>query len=127
MLAKTISLKVTQVVIFSINTYEQYMIAVGNKNKNLKTNTYGIIFIICRCYHCWGQIIIYPYFIWINVLFGLMKKNVVMSLRFGYMINPGLNVKKFFKEKVEKCMYTTFGAITQPFIKSTLEKIIHVC
>ena len=33
MLAKKISLKVTQAVIFSINTYEQDMIAVGNTNK----------------------------------------------------------------------------------------------
>ena len=38
------------------------------------------------------------------------------------MINPGLDVKKAFGEKVEKCMYTTFGVITQPFIKSTLAK-----
>ena len=36
------------------------------------------------------------------------------------MNNPGFNGKKFFREKVEKCMYTTFGSITQPFIKYTL-------
>ena len=40
------------------------------------------------------------------------------------MINTGLNVKKAFREKVEKCMYTTFGEIKQPFIKSTLAKIV---
>ena len=33
LLAKTFSLKVTQAVIFSINTYEQDIIAVGNENK----------------------------------------------------------------------------------------------
>ena len=38
------------------------------------------------------------------------------------MINPALNVNKSFREQVEKCMYTTFGEITQPFIKSTLSK-----
>ena len=39
------------------------------------------------------------------------------------MINPGLNVNKTFREQVEKFMFTTFGAITQPFIKSTLLKM----
>ena len=38
------------------------------------------------------------------------------------MINTCLNVNKAFREKVEKCMYTTFGEITQPFIKATLAK-----
>ena len=38
------------------------------------------------------------------------------------MINPGLNVNKAFREKVEKHMYTTFGQITQAFIKATLSK-----
>ena len=38
------------------------------------------------------------------------------------MINPSLNVKKTFKEQVEKCMYTTFGEIIQPFIRATLSK-----
>ena len=33
LLAKTFSLELTQAVIFSINTYEQDMIAVGNKKK----------------------------------------------------------------------------------------------
>ena len=38
------------------------------------------------------------------------------------MNNPGLNVNRAFRAKVEKCMYTTFGEITQPFIKATLAK-----
>ena len=38
------------------------------------------------------------------------------------MINPGLNVTKSFREQVENFMYTTFGKITQPFIKATLAK-----
>ena len=36
LLEKYLSLKVTQAVIFSINTYKQYMISVGNENKILK-------------------------------------------------------------------------------------------
>ena len=36
MLAKTFSLKVIQAVIFSINTYGKYMIAVRNENKKSK-------------------------------------------------------------------------------------------
>ena len=52
----------------------------------------------------------------------MKKNNVLTSFQFGYMINPGLYVNKAFREKVINCMYTTFVAITQPFIKSTLEK-----
>ena len=33
-----------------------------------------------------------------------------------------MNVNKGFREKVEKCMKTTFGTITQPFIRATLLK-----
>ena len=36
LLAKTLYLKVTQAVIFSIDTYEQDMIAFGNENKKIK-------------------------------------------------------------------------------------------
>ena len=99
MLTKTFSLKVTQLVIFSINTYGQDMISGGNENKKkLKTKTNGIIVIICLCYHCWGQIIVYSYFIWLNVLFVLIKqKKRINEFTIGYMINPGLNVNKSFR------------------------------
>ena len=33
-----------------------------------------------------------------------------------YMINPTLNINEAFKEKVAKCMKTSFGAINQPHI-----------
>ena len=45
-----------------------------------------------------------------------------MILRIGYMINLGLNVNKAFRHQVEKCIYTTFGEITEPSIKATLSK-----
>ena len=35
------------------------------------------------------------------------------------MINPVLNVNKAFRYQVEKCMYTTFGELTQTFIIAT--------
>ena len=44
----------------------------------------------------------------------------INKLTIGYMINPGLNVKKDFREQSEECMYTTFSEITQPFINATL-------
>ena len=40
----------------------------------------------------------------------------------GYIINTNLNINKAFREKVEKCMNTTFGPITQPHIRATLAK-----
>ena len=38
------------------------------------------------------------------------------------MINPTFNINKAFREQVDKCMKNAFGAITQPHIKTTLEK-----
>ena len=62
-----------------------------------------------------------------HVLFGLIIKNRINEFTIGYMNNPGLNVKKAFREQLENFMNTTFGEITQHFIKSTQEKIIQVC
>ena len=39
-----------------------------------------------------------------------------------YMINPTLNIKKSLIEQVNKCMKNTFGAITQPNIRTILSK-----
>ena len=49
-------------------------------------------------------------------------KQCINEFTIGYIINPGLNVKKSFIEQVEECMYTKFGVITQPLIKATLAK-----
>ena len=49
-------------------------------------------------------------------------KKMIDEFSIGYMINPGLNIKKSFRDQVEKCMYATFGEITQPIIKATLLK-----
>ena len=38
------------------------------------------------------------------------------------MINPTLNINKAFKEQVNKCMNNLFDAITQPNIRTKLEK-----
>ena len=38
------------------------------------------------------------------------------------MVYPGLRVNKAFRDQVEKCMHTTFGELTQTFIKATLSK-----
>ena len=44
----------------------------------------------------------------------------INEFEIGYMINPNLHVNKTFRYQVEKCMNTTFGAITQPFIKTKI-------
>ena len=38
------------------------------------------------------------------------------------MINPTLNINKAVREKVNECIKTTFGSITQPNIKTILAK-----
>ena len=55
-------------------------------------------------------------------LFYIAKPFIWINEAIGYMINLGLNVRKTFREQVEKCMFNTFGAITQHFIKSKMLK-----
>ena len=56
------------------------------------------------------------FFIW------LIEKKTINKFKIGYMINPNLNINKAFIEQVGKCMKTTFGAITQSFLRATLSK-----
>ena len=59
----------------------------------------------------------YERFICINGI-----KYHINEFKIGYIIDPGFNVKKSFIEQVQKCIYTTFGEITQTIVKSTLAK-----
>ena len=56
-------------------------------------------------------------FVWINE-----TKPRINDFTIGYIINPGFNDNKAFREQVGKCMYTTFGEITKPLIIPTLAK-----
>ena len=71
--------------------------------------------------HCLPLFNMAKLFIWINE-----TKQRINEFTIVYMVNPGLGVNKSFREKVEKCMYTIFGEIIQPFIKATFKKI-QVC
>ena len=50
-------------------------------------------------------------FIWLNE-----EEKRINKFAIGYMINTGLNVNKYFRYQIERCMYTTFGESTQPFV-----------
>ena len=54
-------------------------------------------------------------FIWVNE-----TRQRINEFTIGYMINTNLNIKKAFREQVDKCMKTTFGPIIQPHIRATL-------
>ena len=54
-------------------------------------------------------------FIWVNE-----TRQRINEFTIGYMINTNLNIKKAFIKQVDTCMKNTFGAITQPHIRSTL-------
>ena len=97
------------------------MIEDGNENKKLRTKIDRIILRILPCNNCWGIIIVYPYFIWLKVLFGLRKQTII-EFSIGYMINPTLNINKAFRKQANKCMETIFGTITKSHIKTTLAK-----
>ena len=122
LLAKQFSLKVTQAVIFSINTYKQDIITVGNKNQKKFKDRWNYcnnipMLSLFGANHRLPLFHMAKHFIWLNE-----TKKRINEFTIGYMINPGLNINKAFREKVGKCMYTSFGEITQPFIKPTLLK-----
>ena len=54
-------------------------------------------------------------FIWLNE-----TKQRINEFEIGYMINPSLYVYKSFRYQLENFMNTTFDALTQHFIKTTL-------
>ena len=56
-------------------------------------------------------------FIWLEETGKLINE-----FEIGYSINPGLHVNKAFRDQVEKCINTKFGALTQTLIKSILSK-----
>ena len=94
----------------------------GTRTKKLGTKIDGIIVIVCLCYHCWGANRRIPLFHMSKCFICLNEKKIVNEFTIGYMINTVFNVNKAFREQVETCMYTTFGEITQPFIKATFSK-----
>ena len=115
------SLKFFLAVIFSVNTYEQDIIALGNENKKIKNKD--------RWNYC-HRMPMLPllgdnhrlplfhmdkHFIWLE-----KTGERINEFEIGYMINPRLNVNISFKEQVGKYMNTKFGELTQPFIKTTL-------
>ena len=65
--------------------------------------------------HCLPLFRMAKSFIWLNE-----TKQCIKYFTIGYMINPNLNINKAFREKVDKCMNTTFGPITKPHIRATL-------
>ena len=123
LLAKTFSLKVIKAAILSIDTYEQHMIEVGNKNKKNKNKD--------RCNHCNHMSM--------QSLLGAnhhltlchMAKSFILpeetkerinKFSIGYMIIQILNINKLFIEQVNKFTKSTFGAITQHYVQTTLAK-----
>ena len=59
-------------------------------------------------------------FIWLNE-----TKTIINEYTIVYINNPGVNVNKSFRKQVEKFMKTTFGEITQTFIRATLFKKVN--
>ena len=57
--------------------------------------------------HCLPLFHMSKHFISINE-----DKKPINDFKIGYMINPNLNVNRTFREQMQKCMKTTFNAIT---------------
>ena len=74
--------------------------------------------LLLGAYHCLPLLHMSKSYIWLEE-----TKERITYFSIGYMINPNLNINKAFKEKVIKCMKTTFGSITQPHISKRLAKI----
>ena len=57
-----------------------------------------------------------------SVIWTEETKQRIDEFSIGYMINPRLNINKSFREKVHKCMNTTFGPTEKTLIRDTLAK-----
>ena len=74
--------KIIQSIIIYLHSREKKTIEIGNKNKKTKKRIDGITVIILQYCHYWGIIIVYLYYMWIQVLLGFTKQvNVFMSLQ----------------------------------------------
>ena len=104
-----------------MNTYEQEMIEVDNKNERIRNKdiwnscNHMPMFPLLGANHRLLLLNMKKRFIWIKE-----TGERIDEFDFGYIINPNLHVNKSFIDQVEKCMNTTFGALTQNFIKTTL-------
>ena len=86
------------------------MIAVGNESKKIK-NKYRWnychhmpMLLLLGGNHCLPLFHMAKRFIWL-----IEAKTRINDFKIGYMINPGLNANKSFREQVGKCMKTKFG------------------
>ena len=62
------------------------------------------------------------FFIWLEE-----TKERINKFLIGYMMNPRLNIKKSFREKVFKFIYDKSGKINKPYIRATLAKKQQYC
>ena len=99
------------------------MTAVGNEKKKIKNKDRWNYFHHMTMLSLLGANHLLPSFHMDKCLIWLNKtRQHINEFTIGYMIDSGLNVNKAFREQVEKCMYTIFVEITQPFIKATSAK-----
>ena len=99
------------------------MIEIGKENEKIKNKGKWYYCHHMRIFPFWGDNHRLPLlhmdkqFIWIEE-----TKERINQFGIGYMNNPNLYTNKDFVYQVETCMNTIFGALTQPFIKTTSSK-----
>ena len=102
-------------------TYKQEMIEIGENNGKIKNKD--------RSNYC-HRMPMFP-LLGANHLLPLLHMDKrficleetgdhISEVETGYMITPSFHVNKAFRYQVGKFMNTTFGALTQPFIKAKL-------
>ena len=102
-------------------TYKQEMIEIGENNGKIKNKD--------RWNYC-HRMPMFP-LLGANHLLPLLHMDKrficleetgdhISEVETGYMITPSFHVNKAFRYQVGKFMNTTFGALTQPFIKAKL-------
>ena len=102
---------------FNIDNHEREILAVGDKNKTLKTedkqNQLNLIDIqsLLGANHCLPLSHMANSYIWLEE-----TNKCINQFSIGYTMNPNLIINKTFKEQVKVYMKTTFSTSTMTHI-----------
>ena len=108
---------------FDIDNHEQYILAVGYKNKTIQTQDKWNQLNIMDIQYLLGNNHRLPLSHISRIYIWLEEKNQrINEFSIGYMMNPNLSINKAFRDQVKVCLKNTFSTPTPSHISKILLK-----
>ena len=128
LLLKRFSMKIFDLILSSIVIYEKDILSVDYINQKIETkekwNQINVLdmdsMLVANC--LMPLLHMSKTYIWMEE-----TNQRINDFYFGYIINPNLYEKKYFKEQVKACFRNTFGKNTNSHINTILMKKIQEC